>query len=216
MSVWDFRAGRPDEAAVFDHAMATITDEIAEAVLSVSDFARFSTVVDVGGGEGAFLGRILTAHPRVQGILLDQAHVIARAREALEADDVLHRCRVVGGNFFEAVPEGGDAYLLKWVLHDWNDEAAVAVLRSCRNAIGDGGTLIVVEHILGPRNEGREGKLMDLNMMVMTGGKERTRDEFAAIFQAAGFQLTRVARTNTPVSVIEGRPIARRSDGSPA
>lgn len=216
MSVWDFRARQPDETAIFDRAMATITDEIAEAVLSVSDFARFSTVVDVGGGEGAFIARVLATYPSVQGILFDQAHVIARAKEALEAAGTFRRCHTVAGNFFEAVPEGGDAYLLKWILHDWNDEDAIAVLRSCRSAIRDDGTLIVVDHIVGPRNEGREGKLMDLNMMVMTGGIERTREEFAAIFHAAGFRLTRVARTNTPVSVIEGRPLACRSDGGPA
>jgi ubiquinone/menaquinone biosynthesis C-methylase UbiE len=207
MSVWDFRAQRPDETAAFDWAMAAITDQIADAVLSMSDFSRYSTVVDVGGGQGAFIARILATQPTMRGILFDQPHVIAHAEEPLRAARVDDRCELVGGSFFEAIPQGGDAYLLKSILHDWNDEDAVAILRSCRRVIGPNGTLIVVEHLIGPCNTGLEGKLMDLNMMVITGGIERTHEQYASIFQEAGFRLVRVTRTRTPVSIIEGLPV---------
>ena len=207
MSVWEFRAQRPNETAAFDWAMAAISDQIAEAVLSVSDFSRYSTVVDVGGGQGAFIARILAARPTMRGILFDQPHVIARAEEPLRAARVDDRCELVGGSFFEAIPQGGDAYILKSILHDWNDEDAAAILRSCRRAIGPNGTLVVVEHLIEPCNTGLEGKLMDLNMMVMTGGVERTHEQYVSIFQEAGFRLVRVTPTRTPVSIIEGLPV---------
>ena len=127
-------------------------------------------IVDVGGGEGAFIATIMSAYPTVRGILFDQPRLAERARTSLQAAGVSDRCRVIQGDFFQSVPGGGDAYLLKWILHDWNDRDAIAILRSCRQAIRPGGALIVVEHIVGRPNEGPEGKLMDLNMMVMTGG----------------------------------------------
>jgi hypothetical protein len=203
MSVWEFRSERPDESAVFDQAMAAITDQIADAVLSAFDFSCYSTVVDVGGGHGAFITRILAANPPMRGILFDQAHVIAGAKEPLRTAGVLDRCEIIGGDFFQAVPGGGDTYLLKWILHDWNDDDAIAILRSCGRAMGNKGKLVVVEHIVGPRNEGPEGKIMDLNMMVITGGVERTREEYASLFQRAGFQLVRVVPTRLSTSIIE-------------
>jgi SAM-dependent methyltransferase len=206
ISVWDFRAQRPDEAAIFDRTMATIADQAADAVLSEFDFSRFSIVVDVGGGEGAFLARILAVNPMMQGILFDQNQVVERAKRALLVAGILDRCQVIGGSFFKAVPSGGDAYLLKWILHDWNDQDAITILRSCRRAIRPDGVLIVVDHLVEPYNEGVEGKLMDLNMMVITGGTERTRPEFGTIFEAAGFRLARVTQTRTSVSVIEATP----------
>jgi hypothetical protein len=208
LTVWGYRAQQPDEAAVFNRAMATISEHIAAAVSSACDFTHCATLVDIGGGEGVFIARILAAHPTLRGVLFDQPAVVARAHDQLEKVGVSHRCQVVGGNFFEGVPEAGDIHLLKWIIHDWNDQDAIAILRSCRRAIRPGGRLVVIEHIIEPNNEGQEGKFMDLNMMVITGGIERTREEFEAIFDAAGFELTCVKHTETPVSVIEG--IARR------
>jgi hypothetical protein len=138
--------------------------------------------------------------------LFDQPPVVARAERKLEASGLVDRCLAVGGSFFDGVPAGGDVYLLKWILHDWQDAEAIAILRSCRRAMGERCVLIVVEYLLLPSNEGREGKLMDLNMMVITGGVERMREQFAALFEAAGFSLIKVTQTETPVCVIEGRP----------
>jgi hypothetical protein len=206
MSVWDFRAQRPEEAEAFDRAMATITEDVAEAVLAVFDFARYRGVADIGGGQGAFIARILGAHPAMNGILFDLPHVIERAAPRIEAAGVADRCRLVGGSFFEDVPAGADAYLLKWILHDWGDDEAIAILTSCRRAIAPGGSLIIVEHLVGEPNEGLASKLMDLNMMVITGGVERTREEFATILRRAGFALTRVVQTRTAADLLEAVP----------
>lgn len=211
VSIWDFRAQRPEEAAIFDHAMATVSDQVAEAVLSDFDFSRFRTIVDVGGGEGAFLARILAAHPGMRGILFDQEQAIARAPEALHSAGFSDRCCAVAGDFFHSVPEGGDAYLLKWVLHDWDDADAVAILRCCRRALGPEGSVVVVEHVVAPSNEGAEGKFMDLNMMVITGGIERTAEEFAALFVESGFRLARIVPTRASFSVLEAKPIVRQT-----
>jgi hypothetical protein len=206
MSVWDFRAQRPEEAQTFDRAMATITEEVAEAVLSVFDFARYQTVADIGGGQGTFIGRILARHRAIDGVLFDLPPVIERAAAWIQAAGLADRCRLVGGSFFEGVPAGADAYLLKWILHDWGDEEAVAILKSCRGAIATGGSLIIVEHLVGEPNEGLASKLMDLNMMVITGGVERTRDEFTKILRQAGFALSRVVQTRTAANILEAMP----------
>jgi hypothetical protein len=207
ISVWDFRAQRPEETAAFDNAMATITDRVAEAVLLAYDFGHYTTVIDIGGGHGAFIARILRAYPALRGILFDQPHVVEHAKCSSPLSAVIDRCEIVGGNFFESVPANADAYLLKWIVHDWNDNDAVSILKSCRRAIGPGGTLIVVECLIGECNEGVEGKLMDLNMMVITGGVERTREEYASILEAAGFRLARIVPTPTLINVIEAIPV---------
>jgi SAM-dependent methyltransferase len=204
--VWEYRASHPEEGEVFDRAMAARTEEFADAVLGACDFGRFAHVVDVGGGDGTLLAKILAAHPRARGTLFDQPQTAARAQSALASLGLSTRCQAVGGNFFESVPEGGDAYLLKWVLHDWDDSASVDILRTCRRAIKPGGTLIVFERVIGPPNAASEGKFVDLNMLVMNGGRERTRDEFAALFGRAGFRLNSVTPTPTPLCVIEGVP----------
>ena len=156
-------------------------------------------MVDVGGGRGAFLGAVLEANPAMRGILFDQPHVV-------EGAVVGERCDVVGGSFFEAVPEGADAYLLKAVLHDWEDDDAVRILRRCREAIASSGALLVVERDLGGPNEHADAKLSDLNMMVGAGGRERTRAEFAALFAAGGFALASTTPSAIGLSVFEGRP----------
>jgi len=207
MSVWDFRAQRPEEAETFDRAMATITEEVAETVLAGLDFARYRSVVDIGGGQGTFIARILDAHRHINGVLFDLPHVIDRAAGCIAAAGLADRCELVGGSFFDGVPEGADAYLLKWVLHDWADDEAAAILRSCRRAIAPGGSLIIVEHLVGEPNDGLASKLMDLNMLVITGGMERTCEEFAALLQQSGFELARHVRSEATVDILEATPV---------
>jgi len=207
ISVWDFRARHPEETAAFDSAMAAIANQIADGVLSAYDFARYRKIVDVGGGQGSFMTRILQAHQSIRGILFDQPHVVEHVANPLFEAGVAERCQVIGGDFFRSVPGNADAYILKWILHDWDDEDAIAILNSCRRAISSNGSLIVVEYVIGDRNSGLESKLMDLNMMVVTGGIERTREEYATILGAAGFRVTRVLQTQTLISVIEAVPI---------
>jgi SAM-dependent methyltransferase len=205
-SVWEHRAQHPAEGEVFDRAMAARTEQLAEAALAATDFSRFAHVVDVGGGNGTLLAKILTAHQRTRGTLFDQPQTIARAQLSLASLGLSTRCQAVGGNFFAGVPEGGDAYVLKWILHDWDDTASVEILRACRRAMKPDGALIVFERLVGPPNTGSEGKFGDLNMLVINGGRERTRDEFAALFGQSGFRLVSVSPTSTPLFLIEGLP----------
>lgn len=204
---WTYRAQHPDEGRIFDRAMVGLTAATTEAVLSAYDFSRFGTLVDVGGGQGALLGRILQRYPGARGILFDQPQVVDEAPKLLQALGVLDRCQVVGGSFFESVPSGGDAYLLKSVIHDWYDPEAGQILAAARRAATTGSVLLLVERVLEPANQGAPGKLSDLNMLVNPGGRERTEAEFARLFEAAGFRLERVVATEGPQCVLESAPV---------
>jgi hypothetical protein len=206
MDPWEYRAQRPEESTIFDRAMTDLSRRSNRAMLEAYDFSRFSTVVDVGGGQGALLAAVLAANPALEGVLFDQPHVVAPADAVLASAGVADRCTVVGGDFFEAVPEGGDAYVLRSVLHDWEDPEAIAILRSCRRAIREDGALLVVERELGGPNENPDDKFSDLNMLVLPGGRERTLEEFAAVYESAGFELVGATPTAAAISVIEGRP----------
>jgi hypothetical protein len=203
-SVWAFRSARPDESALFDRTMAGTAERVAAATLAAYDFSRFGTIVDIGGGQGAFIMDILAAHSRARGILFDQPHVAGPAGEALRRRGLDGRCEIVGGDFFAGVPAGGDAYILKRILHDWDDAASLAILRSCRRAMQPGATLVVVEQVVGPPNTDSGSKFMDLNMLVITGGIERTEAEYGALLAQAGFNATRMVPTESPVAVVEG------------
>ena len=196
---WDYRAAHPEEGAIFNAAMTDIMRRANAHLLGAYDFGRFGTVVDIGGGRGAFLGAVLEANPAMRGILFDQPHVVEGAL-------VGERCQIVGGSFFDAVPEGADAYMLKAILHDWEDDDALRILARCRAAIPAHGVLLVVERDLGAPNEDADAKLSDLNMLVGTGGRERTRDEFAALFAAGGFALQSATPSAIGLSVFEAHP----------
>lgn len=211
VDAWEYRSRHPEEGAVFDRAMTGLSRRLAEAVVAAYDFARFGRVVDVGGGHGAMLAAILAAHPRMRGVLFDQPHVVAGAEAVLRAAGVAERCEVAAGSFFEAVSGGGDAYLLKAILHDWDDAASAAILKTCRRAMRPETRLLVLERVVAPPNEVPEAKFSDLNMLVVPGGRERTREEFAALFAAAGFRLEAVVPTGTRLCVIEGAPAWRRA-----
>jgi SAM-dependent methyltransferase len=204
--VWDYRAAHADEGAAFDRAMTDITRRANRHLLDAYDFSPFASVVDVGGGHGALVAALLTAHPGMRGVVFDLPHVVADAPALLAAAGVLERCDVVAGSFFDdPLPAGADAYLLKAIVHDWEDEQAVAILRACRAAMRPDSMLLVVDRDLGAPNENPDAKLSDLNMMVGTGGRERTRDEFEALFAAGGFSLQRALPTGIALSVFEGR-----------
>jgi hypothetical protein len=197
--VWAYRATRPEESARFDRAMASLTGRTSDALLEAEDFARFSLIVDVGGGDGTLLGKILRRNQQARGILFDQPHVVAEAA-------VPERCEVVGGSFFDAVPEGGDAYVLKAIIHDWEDREAVAILANVRRAIAADGRVLLVEWLLGGPNERPAPKFSDLNMLVAPGGRERTIDEYDSLLRQAGFGLVGDRETSSGHSVIEAAP----------
>jgi O-methyltransferase domain/Dimerisation domain len=194
---WGYRLQEPAEGAIFDRAMAATSRRGTGALVAAYDFGRFGTLVDVGGGNGGLIRALLERHPASRGVLFDQPHVVAGATPA-------DRLEIVGGSFFERVPPGGDAYLLKWILHDWEDRQAATILRVVRAAMGAGAVVLVIERELAGPNEGAEGKLSDLNMLVAPGGRERSRDEYAALFEDAGLELTGVTPTSGELRVFEG------------
>jgi O-methyltransferase domain/Dimerisation domain len=205
VSAWEYRAARPEENAVFDAAMTSISQTAARAVLKAYDFGAFATIVDVGGGRGALLGAVLSRYPDARGVLADQAHVIAGAPSVLRALNVHDRCELVATDFFQAVPAGGDAYLLKSVVHDWEDPEAVEILRSVRRAMKPGAVVLVVERLIGGNNGSAAllAAFSDLNMLVGPGGRERTEAEFDAVFSAAGLRRRRTLRTQVGFEVLE-------------
>jgi hypothetical protein len=162
-------------------------------------------LVDVAGGHGSLLATILKANPKLKGVLFDQHSVIARAEkdQHVTAKGIAERCRLESGNFFESVPHGGDAYIMKYILHDWNDEDCVKILTNCRAAMNEKGKILVVDNVIAPGNDPSWGKLLDIQMLVI-GGRERTKKEFAAMFREAGLKLTRIVPTKGPLSIVEG------------
>jgi hypothetical protein len=207
MSAWERRRRRPDLNQCLNRTMADDQMRTGRAVSSAFDFSGSRLVIDVGGGQGALLAEILTQWPQPAGLVFDQPHVVAGASDLLAAAGVQHRCRVVGGSFFEAVPAGGDAYILQHVLHNWNDERCVAVLRNCRTAMDTGSVLLVVENVMPDDSDpAAHLAMLDLHMMVMLGGRERTLGEYRSLLQAAQFELARSRRTHAGVEILEATP----------
>lgn len=202
-SVWEYYAWHPEDAAVFNDAMTGLTESVNAAVVAAYDFSDFRKVADIGGGHGALLAAILKTNPKMQGVVFDQPHVVDGATARLEAEGVLNRCDIEGGDFFKAVSAGADAYVMKFIIHDWDDEKSIKIMKNIRRAMAEDGKLILIEDLVPAGNTPSPAKWMDLNMMVMTGGCERTEAEFAELFAAAGFKLNRIVPTNSQFYVIE-------------
>src|SRR5215204_2907383 len=203
MELFDWYAQNPEEAGFFNAAMGNLSALAAGELVRVYDFSGVRTVADIGGAHGVLLAAILRANPSARGILFDLPHVIATAEDAIAAEGLSERCELVSGDFFEAVPEGADLHLLKQIVHDWDDEGATRLLRSCHRALAPGGKLLLVEMVIPPDNQPSPAQAMDLNMMVVLGGRERTEEEYRHLLQATGFRLERVIPTRSPFSVIE-------------
>jgi hypothetical protein len=206
-SVWEYYAKHPDDAAIFNESMTGITRMVEAAVVGAYDFSPYNKVIDVGGGHGGLLSAILKANPHARGTLFDAPQVIQGAQFRLAEQGVAERCETRSGDFFQAVPEGGDLYVLKWIIHDWNDDQCRTILTNCRRAIGHAGKLLLVEAVIPPGDVPSFGKFIDLVMLVMTGGRERTESEFRDLLASAGFQLSRIVPTRSPSALIEAEPI---------
>ena len=201
-STWEYRARHPSEGAIFDRAMTDLTRRVNGTIVETYDFGRFSQIVDVGGGRGALLAAILARQPAASGVLFDLPPVVAQSEPVLA--HVAERCQVRGGDFFvDALPTEADAYVLKTVLHDWDDRDALRILRACRAAANDGAALLIIEWDLGPRNGARDAKLTDLGMLVGTGGRVRSADQHAALLGQTGFRFERTVPTAIGYCVIE-------------
>jgi hypothetical protein len=204
MPVFDFLSKNIEQAKVFDAAMVGVHGRETAAMTDAFDFSGIDVLADIGGGNGSLLTIVLKKYPAMRGILYDLPGVTERARANLEAAGLADRCKVIGGSFFESVPEGADAYLMRHIIHDWDDEKATIILKNVHAALGDGGRLLVVEGVIAPGNEPSFSKLLDLTMLTIPGGKERTEEEFRKLYDSGGFRLTRIVPTKAEVCVIEG------------
>jgi hypothetical protein len=204
MPIFEYFTKMPESATVFDAAMTSISTFESKAVVAGYDFSGINTLVDVAGGHGLMIVTILKANRRMRGILFDLPHVTAGATALLQSGGVAGRCQIVSGDFFASVPEGGDAYVMKHIIHDWDDERATQILRNCHRAMQPGGKVLIVDAVIPPGNRPHFGKLLDLEMLVLTPrGRERTQAEFRELLKRSGFRLRRVVPTETHLSVVE-------------
>ncbi len=202
---FDYLAANPEINAHFDASMALFSEPENDVIAETYDFSGASRIIDVGGGQGGLLASILKAHPGTLGVLYDQQQVVDEPVLLREAG-VIERCQIVSGNFFEAVPDGGDIYLLKRILHDWDDNAALRILRACGAALANDSHILTIDAVIKPGNAPDPNKSMDVGIMALTPGRERTEPEFADLYRKAGLKLTRIIPTLQPstLSIVEG------------
>ena len=204
MGFFEYLTEHPEAGAWFTRGLSNFSAPENAAIIGAYDFAEFERVVDVGGGQGGLLAGILEAHPSLMGTLYDLPQVV-RDPAYLTASGLMDRCEIIGGDFFESLPKGGDVYILKRILHDWGDQRCLEILRRCREAMDEKARILVVDAVLPTGNEPHPGKVMDILMMVSTEGRERTEQEFRELFERAGLELTKVIPTRSVLSVVEGR-----------
>jgi hypothetical protein len=199
--VFDYLTAHPAEAAIFNDAMIGIHGGEAPTVAEAYPFA--GTVIDVGGGSGNMIVTILRRHPAARALVFDMPHVVEEARRRLSAEGLSDRGGVVPGSFFDGVPAGGDLYVLSHIIHDWDEPRAVRILEHCRTAKNPGGKVLIVEMVITPPNVPHPAKMLDVVMLTITGGQERTEEEYRTLLAKAGLRLTRVIPTHSPVSILE-------------
>jgi O-methyltransferase domain/Dimerisation domain len=202
MGFFNYLGDHPECRQWFDRGMANFAEAENPAIAGAYDYSRFSHIVDIGGGQGGLLAEILKLHPNVRGTLFDLPEVV-RTPAYLSKEAFPERWATVGGDFFQSVPTGGDAYILKRILHDWSDEQCVRILRCCREVMGDSARLLVVDVVVPAGNVPHPGKVMDILMMVIAEGRERTEQEFRALFGKAGLKLTNITMTPSTLGIVE-------------
>jgi hypothetical protein len=204
---WDYFADHPDIEIAFNRAMTAMSVETNRLIVEHCDFSRFDSIIDLGGGEGRLLAAILTANPHATGTVLDLPTAIEGARRYLATEGLADRTNVVTGDLFASVPSGHDAYVLKYILHDWSDDESLQILRVCRQAMGAQSRLIIIDAVMQPGDEPHPSKWLDLHMMVVLGGRERTEEEFRALLSASGFVLRSAIALPASTGVVEAEPI---------
>ena len=205
--MFDWMAQHPEKTGNFNQAMTDLSQGDAAAVVQSYDFSRFEHIVDVAGGHGALLAEILNQAQKLRGTLVEMPHVIEGAKKAGLLDRFANRVTLEAGSMFESVPAGADAYLMKFIIHDWYDAECIKILSQCRKGIRPGGRLLVIDQVVPGRNQPGIAKLMDLEMLVLPGGMERTEKEFRELFAASGFRLERIIPTPGILCIIEGVPV---------
>ena len=206
MPIFEYIRQHPEAARIFDQAMTSLSAGEAPAIIEAYDFVGIRKLTDIGGGQGLMLRTILRSHPKMAGVLFDRPDALLGTQELLVQEGLADRCEVVPGDFFQAVPEGASAYLLKYVIHDWDDERSVIILRNCRRAMTSDAKLLLVETVVPAPGESHFAKLQDLEMMVIAGAQERTVEEYGRLLERAGFRLLRVVPTTEPASILEATP----------
>ena len=209
MPIFEYFAKDRQEGEVFNHAMTSFSSAVIPAVLEVYDFSSIGTLMDVAGGHGFVLTSILEKYPQMKGLLFEMEHVCEGARDRIASLDCKGRCQVVTGDFFKSIPAGADAIIMKHIIHDWNDEQALTILKNCHQALSGKpkAKVILLDAVLPHGNEPHFGKILDLEMLMLPGGRERTEEEFRTLFAKAGFQLTRIVPNKSPLSVVEAERI---------
>lgn len=208
INLFDYLAQNEQATQIFSAAMTSIAGSLNPLIAKCYDFSAYQRLVDVGGGHGSLLAAILRAHPQLSGVVFDQPLVVEGAKRYLEAQGLANRSKVVAGSFFDTIPTGADLYLLKFIIHDWPDETALAILRNCRKAMRPGNKLLIIEQVLSPGREAARAKWTDLEMLVMVGGKERTEQEFRQLLTAAGFVWERLIAVQGGISIIEATAVS--------
>lgn len=208
LQVFDHIGRTPELSEVFNNAMTAFSAVVIPAVIEAYDFSGIDVLVDVAGGHGRVLTSVLHAYPTMRGVLFDLPYVVEGARPVIAKLGLGHRCRAEAGDMFAAVPASGDAYIMKHIIHDWDDTRALAILGNIRQAMnGRSGKVILIESVIDDRNQRDPGKFIDYEMLQLTGGRERTEDQFRALFAEVGFHLTRIVPTKSPLSVVEAEAI---------
>jgi hypothetical protein len=205
--MFDYIGRHPELAPFFDAGMTAFHGHETDAMLEAYDFSEIKTLADIGGGNGSLLSAVLRRYPHLRGILFDLGHVTGRAKAAMQQSGIEQRCSVIEGNFFEEVPAGADAYLMRHIIHDWTDEQSVQILSNCRKVIPMQGRVLLVEFAVPGANQASLGKDADMIMLTFPGGMERTESEYEALFRQSGFRLHQVMKTRSSVCVIEARPV---------
>jgi hypothetical protein len=205
--LFEYIGAHPDLAPIFDAGMTAFHGPETDAMLDAYDFGEIERLADIGGGNGSLIGAVLQRYPNLKGILYDIGHVTQRASQALRTLGLQKRCSVIAGDFFESVPEGADAYLMRHIIHDWPDEQAIRILSNCRRVIPRHGRILLVEFAVPSGNEPSLGKDTDMIMLAFPGGMERTEEQYRVLLERSGFRLSHVTPTRSAVCVIEGRPV---------
>ncbi len=201
--VFDYFGTHTEEAEIFNRAMTNISQMAVPAIVEAYDFSGINTLADIAGGHGLLLAGILKANPEIKGMLFDMTSVIEGAPAILEREGVAARVKLEQGNFFESVPAGADAYMMKHIIHDWDDERCIAILKNIQRVMPEHGKVLIVEMVIAPGNEPHFGKIQDMEMLVSPGGVERTESEYRELLAQAGLKLNRVIPTKSPLSIVE-------------
>lgn len=197
----------PADSELFNVSMTRMTTEDAETMLTAFDFSEYTSVVDIGGGHGTLITAILQRYEDLHGAIFDLPQVVEGTQAIIESEGLSDRCQVIGGDFFQQVVSGYGLYIMKDIVHDWDDVQAIRILQKTHEAMSENARLLIMERIVPPNNEMHGSKWVDLTMMLVTGGKERTREEYQALLSQAGFEITRIIPTDAAYSIIETKPV---------